>query len=139
MEEERQNSISDSDIENEIEEIYSQMTITKQNLIEKQQHEQKNIENSSQILTEYGTLSSSITEIDKNDNNNKDKNKALNTNLERENNKKRPKMNVEEQARLDTVTRFRSWLQETERDVAITVDIADQNIVRQALNKIHVS
>lgn len=48
-------------------------------------------------------------------------------------------MNVEEQVRLDTVTRLRSWIQETERDVAITVDIADQNIVRQALNKIQVS
>lgn len=51
--------------------------------------------------------------------------------------KERPRrMSLGEQARLDTVTRLRSWLQEVERDASITVDLVDQQIVRQLINKV---
>lgn len=53
--------------------------------------------------------------------------------------KERPRrMSLGEQARLDTVTRLRSWLQEVERDASITVDLVDQQIVRQLINKVQV-
>ena len=50
-------------------------------------------------------------------------------------NRPRRRMSLGEQARLDTVTRLRSWLQELERDASATVDLSDQHLVRQALGK----
>lgn len=52
---------------------------------------------------------------------------------------RRPRrMSVGEQARLDTVTRFGSWLEELQREAAFSVDVSDQHIVRQAMNKAQV-
>lgn len=52
---------------------------------------------------------------------------------------RRPRrMSVDEQARLDTVTRFSSWLEELQREAAFSVDVSDQHIVRQAMNKAQV-
>ncbi len=49
------------------------------------------------------------------------------------------KISVAEQGRLDTVTRLRSWLQEVEREASATVDLSDQNIIRQAVNRVQVT
>lgn len=52
---------------------------------------------------------------------------------------RRPRrISVDEQARLDTVTRFGSWLEELQREVAFSVDLSDQHIIRQAMNKAQV-
>ncbi|KAL7074907.1 hypothetical protein ACQ4LE_005861, partial [Meloidogyne hapla] len=132
--------------EEEIENLYNKMNETKEKLSKEEpiQHQQNGFHYPQESfgqenghLIEYGTLS---TQSDGSEENGDDRNDLIPINPEddKEENKKYPrrKMSLADQSRLDTVTRLRSWLQEVERDVAASVDLSDQNLIRQMLGKI---
>ncbi|KAI1731516.1 calponin homology (CH) domain-containing protein [Ditylenchus destructor] len=145
---------SDSDLDQGIDDLYSKMDAAKAKLKDVQDHrdtvvkskpqkdapkdQKESGEATSVPSTEYGTLNSNpdYGAIDRSQN---DIGYFQNGfgDSEDQDDKRHPKrrMSVSEQARLDTVTRLRSLLQEIERDIGITVDLADQNVIRQAMSK----
>uniref|UniRef100_A0A915DTQ2 Dystrophin n=1 Tax=Ditylenchus dipsaci TaxID=166011 RepID=A0A915DTQ2_9BILA len=141
---------SDSDLEEGLEDLYTKMDATKARLQQAQEeapatngHFPKHPENGNESIsqsTEYGTLSKSQAQGMEEQLTAEELTTLLTIKWTRmmttaTKDILSEKMSVGEQGRLDTVTRLRSTLQEIERDISITVDLADPNIVRQAISK----